>query len=534
MLKVMLADSDAENIRNFRTYIKMAFPDIKITGYAAPDKDFIGQVKEQDPNLIIADIHFLGTGALQKLRDVYEFFPDKRFILYGTYNDAEYMEKSGEYGVINYIYRPVKPGDLEKSLHHALKVFAEILRVETERRKLVEQYHDNIEMFRDRFLNNLTKGHLTDESEIMQSLNYFNIRLTPGYCVFTVRIDHFKKIILTIDEMEKYLLVYKILLIINEGLKRIGSGAAVVNRLNTVSVILGGNLPLLEAIKFCDGLRLDIQHQARTNVTIGLGRVYNNVRDIAVSYRESESALRYRHYMGYNTVIPIQFVEPMNNITYRYPLEKEERLVYSAVTGEYESCRELLGGIFKALRACGPLPDKLIPKIIMDILFRISRFASEQNMNIDDRFTTFFPSKEVIALDNLEDAYVFLNTALKSFCSYIIKLKEEYNARLVAKVKDYINENYGRNIPISSLAAQIGATPEFLVEIFRKAEGMNIYQYAIDLRIKKAAALMQKQGMSVLDAAKEVGYDDVKYFNAVFKQLMGMTADEYRKASQAP
>ena len=105
MIKVMLADSDAENIKNFRTFIKSAFHDIKIVGSASPDVDFLKQVRELNPNLIIADVHFFGAAAISRIRDTFEFFPDKRFILYGTYNDAEYMEQVAEYGVID---RPPK------------------------------------------------------------------------------------------------------------------------------------------------------------------------------------------------------------------------------------------------------------------------------------------------------------------------------------------------------------------------------------------------------------------------------------------
>lgn len=528
MLKIMLADIDGDNVKNFRTYIKLAFPDMKVVGNAVAGSDFVGQVKDVDPDLIIADIHFFGVNALKILRDTYEFFPDKRFILYGTYNDAEYMEKAVEYGVVGHIFRPVKPADLERSLQRALKIFVDMRRIEAEQRKLSSQYKGKIDMFRDRFLVNLTGGHLTDRSEILSSFDYFDIALSPGYSVFTVRIDHFKKIILTLDEMGKHLLVYKILLTINENLKRIDNGVPVVNRLNTISVVLGGDMPLFDTIEFCDSLRLDILHQTKIHTTIGLGRVYDDPRDIAVSYGESESALRYRHYVGYGTVIPIHFVEPLNNITYRYPLEKEERLVYSAVTGDFVRCKELLGQIIATLRACEPLPDKLLPKIIMDILFSINRFASEQHMEID-RFASFFPTKEVIALTTLDDAHAFLEKALKSFCAHILEIKDVYNNNLIDKVKAYIEENYQQNVSLAILAAHAGTTPEFLANLFQKNKLGSVYQYAISVRIAKAAAMMREHNHSVDEVAKAVGYEDIKYFNAVFKQREGITADEFRR-----
>lgn len=532
MLKIMLADSDAENLKNFRTYIRLAFPEIKITGSTGSNVNFISQVKENAPDLIIADIRFFGPSAYQTIRDTYEFFPEKRFIVYGTYGDSEYMEKVFEFGVIDYIYRPVKPVDLEKSLHHAIKVFEDMTKTNAEREKLVGRYKVNMTMFMDRFLESLLKGYLTDEREILSSFGYFGINLTPGFSVFTLRIDHFKKIILTMDEMEKHLLVYKILLIINEKLKKLKSGIAVINRLNSISVILGGSVPLFDTVEFCEELRQEILHQTKVGVTIGQGRVYENAGEIYVSCRESEAALRYRHYMGYGTVIPIHFVEPINNITYRYPLEKEERLVYSAVTGEYENCRELLGQIIDALKSCGELPERLIAKIIMDMLFSISRFASEQHIQVDSLFTEYFSSKNVIELKTLDEAYDYMSGALKSFCDYITRIREDGNKEILEKVKGYIREKYYENVALARMAAYAGTTPEFLSNLFQKSEGMSIYRYAITERLKNAKRLLAETDMTDEAVAAKVGYEDVKHFNAVFRQYEGASIQEYKHGAR--
>jgi two-component system response regulator YesN len=529
MLKILLADTDGDNIKNFRTYIRLAFPDMRIVGGLNSSANFISQVKELAPDLIIADIRFFGAAATRMIRDTYEFFPDKRFIIYGTYNDAEYMEKVLQYGVSDYLYRPVKPEELEKCLTRAKKVFDDASKHRAEREKLVGEYKVNISLFRDKFLINLLNGSIQDTAEIGSSLDYFGIDLVPGFCVFTVRIDHFKKIILTLDEMEKHLLVYKIMLIINKELDLKKNGVAVVNNLNELTVILGGSPALFDTVDFCEELRLAILHQTQINVTVGLGRVYEDPREIAVSCKESEAALRYRHYMGYSTVIPIHFVEPMNNITYRYPLEKEDRLVYSAVTGEYEECRNLLGQIVEALKKSSPLPERLIPKIMMDILFSINRFASEQHMNVEERFSGIFPTQEILKLTTLDEAQAMMDAALKRFCAYVLEIRSLDNEKLAEKVRLYIESHYTENISLARLAAYAGTTPEFLSNIFLDAEKKSVYQYAIAIRIQAAERLLKETAKPIEEIAAAVGYGDARHFNAVFSQHKGMNAEDYLK-----
>ena len=49
--------------------------------------------------------------------------------------------------------------------------------------------------------------------------------------------------------------------------------------------------------------------------------------------------------------------------------------------------------------------------------------------------------------------------------------------------------------------------------------------------MKKAAVLIADKGLSIKEAAKEVGINDVNYFSRLFKQKMGMSVMQYKSAS---
>ena len=54
--------------------------------------------------------------------------------------------------------------------------------------------------------------------------------------------------------------------------------------------------------------------------------MYNEARKINISYKQAKAAIRYNHYLGLNSVIHINYVEPNNIITYEYPLKKKSIL----------------------------------------------------------------------------------------------------------------------------------------------------------------------------------------------------------------
>ena len=102
MIKILLMDHDEESIRNFKTYLRMSFPNIK-TVYTLSDqnRDIAHVFNEIMPDLVIADIGFFGMRVVKTMADLSERFPDIKFIVYGTLNESGYLQKLMEYGVID-------------------------------------------------------------------------------------------------------------------------------------------------------------------------------------------------------------------------------------------------------------------------------------------------------------------------------------------------------------------------------------------------------------------------------------------------
>lgn len=528
MIKILIADTDIDNAKNFNSFIKTNYPLIKnIKTITDSTKNIFNFLINYTPEIIIADVKFFGISSYQTMKSIYELYPKTKIILYGTINEAEYLKKFMEFGVINYMYRPVKPNELKKAIDNVIYLLKSDDLKQKEEDTLKVEYLEDIKLFEEKFLNNLLQGYLKDDNEIYRSFKYFNFEFKENYCVFIVRIQHFKKIILTLDEMEKHLLIFKVLNTVNKNIN-IKTCKATISNLNTLSVIMSGDLKLEDIVAQCEKIKNSIFEDMQIRVTMGVGRIYEKPSDIPISYNEANGAIRYRFYLGNYSIIPIYFVEPLNNITYRYPLEKEERLVYTAVIGEYDYCKILLDEIFSALRDCGELPDKIVPKIIMDILISISRFASEQNVLVNNKFSSFFSFKECLEIKNLEEAYLFLDSALKNFCGYVVSEHEKKEAKLFEDAKEYLKLKYYENISLAKVALYLGTTPEYLNNIFKKIGEKSFFEYAIFFRLEVAKKYMRETDLDDEMIALKVGYMDAKHFRSVFKQYEYMNTNEYR------
>ena len=98
----------------------------------------------------------------------------------------------------------------------------------------------------------------------------------------------------------------------------------------------------------------------------------------------------------------------------------------------------------------------------------------------------------------------------------------------IAEVLRYIHENISQKITVDDLVKLVPLSRRLLETRFKKSMGTSIYDYIIQTRIEKMMQLLC-EGLSVSEAAAELGFSDIKNVSRTFRQLKGITPSEYRE-----
>ncbi len=116
----------------------------------------------------------------------------------------------------------------------------------------------------------------------------------------------------------------------------------------------------------------------------------------------------------------------------------------------------------------------------------------------------------------------------------IIMLKDNENEKkqslLVVETQKLMHQYYSTGITLDEIAQKLHVTEEYLSTVFKKETGTTFSETIRAYRIKRVKELLRTSKLSIHNVAQLAGYSDGKYMSRVFKEMTGMSPNEYRKA----
>ena len=193
------------------------------------------------------------------------------------------------------------------------------------------------------------------------------------------------------------------------------------------------------------------------------------------------------------------------------------------------------------------------------ILFYISKKISNEISSIFEyivNVTDIFLEKKIspYILETTEDVWNLRNqseimrniefdsmevTAKKYFLDDSKKLSEimneksniNSNSTVIRLAKDYIINNFNKNITLKDVAEEVFLSQNYLSELFKKETGEGFYDFISRYRIRKAKEILITTNLKIYEVAERVGYNDSITFGRAFKKLTGVTPNSYRNDS---
>ena len=104
---------------------------------------------------------------------------------------------------------------------------------------------------------------------------------------------------------------------------------------------------------------------------------------------------------------------------------------------------------------------------------------------------------------------------------------------MVTRVLDFVSYHYMEDIKVEDLAKSCHISETHFRRVFTSYMKMSPLEYINTVRIQTACELLQKTDDPVADIAHKCGFTTNSTFNRNFKQMMGITPNEWRKRPES-
>ncbi|MDE6313450.1 MAG: AraC family transcriptional regulator [Lachnospiraceae bacterium] len=105
----------------------------------------------------------------------------------------------------------------------------------------------------------------------------------------------------------------------------------------------------------------------------------------------------------------------------------------------------------------------------------------------------------------------------------------ESTPELLKKVINYIHTNYAVHITVADLAALCDFSEYHFMRFFKRYVGMTCIDYINNYRLDVASVMLKEKNSSIMEIALDAGFNNISYFNKLFKSKFHVTPSEYRR-----
>ncbi len=230
-----------------------------------------------------------------------------------------------------------------------------------------------------------------------------------------------------------------------------------------------------------------------------------------------------------------QYVQQVKNSGQggRYPIEKEQELSNAVARGDRSTANallnELLGHIFFFTADPGIAQNR-----IAELLLVLSRAAiqgggnPEAVLDLSDQYID-----KLRSLRSQEEVAQWLSHALRRYTDLVFDLVDSKHRNIIRKAMSYMRLNCARNLTLGEVADHVGYSHTHFSKMFKEETGCSFRTSLNQIRVEKSKVLLLAGSAPMSEIYSACGFEDQSYFCKVFKKMVGVTPDRYRKQSRS-
>lgn len=484
-------------------------------------------VRKEHVDLVLTDILMPFLDGIQLSKILAEEFPEIYVVILTGHEDFEYAQKSIDYGVKNYILKPIGA----ESLYKKMSQICEKLHIENKERQYVlsmkNQLRQSLPVLQEETLYRIVctgKGNLSFSLELAKSQHINLEAATYEVGVMEPEMD-----MVSPEDYDLYIFAVQ-----NIARECLGKKHYLFKDGRDRLVILfrcdytgeDSHEIIYEVLSI---IQKSVYNTIKLKTTSALGTTAYSAFDLNKAYQNALKALECRYSLGSNNVYDIGDMDYLEK-SFHYPKEEIQSLIQTVKFGAEQEIHAAIKNVFSSGQTGHSLSGKNVKVIYIEtvtaLLREVSSLKDVSEGLLSSGFELYQEVEKFVSLERGEEKlYDFACRARRELSS----AQSNSGRQVIQSVQEYIGNNYGNPDLSLGMAAEFASVSTgYLSGLFKKETGQNFVKYITDVRMEKSMELLRKTDMKTYEIAYETGFSNPHYFSVTFKKYTGMSPSEFR------
>ncbi len=208
----------------------------------------------------------------------------------------------------------------------------------------------------------------------------------------------------------------------------------------------------------------------------------------------------------------------------------QERELMSAVrSGRRTDAKRMLNELLADIFLTQPARLDIIKARLLELAVFLSRATVEAGAEPQLILGLNYEAVQRLSrLESFEDVCFWIVDVLDNFLDAAASAPES-DSGLVRECIRFMHDNLGAKLTVADIAARVHLSPSRLSHLFKEETGMSVMDYLLKARLDDAKRLLASPGITIAQAAEEVGFTDPAHFSRCFKRAEGIPPSAYRQ-----
>ena len=104
--------------------------------------------------------------------------------------------------------------------------------------------------------------------------------------------------------------------------------------------------------------------------------------------------------------------------------------------------------------------------------------------------------------------------------------------KIMQHISEFIRKHYAQPLTLVQVSEMCRMSTAGFSNKFKQYIGKTFIEFRNEIRIKAAKQMLAQTDTKIVEIAAEAGFDDLSFFNKLFKNAVGLSPSQYRKAAR--